>query len=141
MEQQGRDQYGKIDPIPPFQAYEPFEYNAYDLQDPFFPRKVGRATDDPKAPKPRPSQPLEAYPLESLTMVGTLSKEGVIYALIRVPNREIYQVGVGNYMGQNYGKIISISETEIQLNELVQDGAGDWSDRANSLRLVESDSK
>jgi type IV pilus assembly protein PilP len=140
MAQQGQGQRGKIPPLPTYQEYQPFEYNDYALQDPFYPRKMGaEAAKNPN--EGRPPQPLEAYPLESLSMVGTIQKGNNMYALIRVPNHEIYQVGIGNYVGQNYGKIISISETEVQLSELVQDGQGDWTDRPNSLKLVESDSK
>jgi Tfp pilus assembly protein PilP len=142
MDQQGESERGKIDPIPEVQEYQPFTYNAYDIQDPFFPRKI--TVDDVDSDliqeqRKRPPQPLEAFPLESLTMVGTLSQKQKIFGLIRTGEGEIYQVHVGNYMGQNYGRIVSITETEIVLSELVQDGAGDWTDRTNSLLLAESE--
>ena len=141
MDQQGESERGKIDPIPEVQEYQPFTYNAYDIQDPFFPRKI--TVDDVdsevlREQQQRPPEPLEAFPLESLTMVGTLSQKQNIFGLVRTKEGEIYQVKIGNYTGQNYGKIVSITETEIVLNELVQDGAGDWTDRTNSLLLTES---
>lgn len=138
MEQQGVDARGKIDPIPEFPEYQPFVYNAYDIQDPFFPRKITVDVEEGGPDSTRPPEPLEAFPLESLTMVGTLSQKQNIFGLVRTGQGEIYQVRIGNYMGQNYGKIVSITETEIILNELVQDGAGDWTDRTNSLLLTES---
>jgi type IV pilus assembly protein PilP len=138
MNDQGKGMRGKIDPIPEVQEYEPHTYNAYDMQDPFFPRKMD--TQESKGgPGPRTPEPLEAYPLDGLKMVGTLERNKVTYGLIQAPGRDIYQVSVGNHMGQDHGKIISITETEIQLRELVQDGTGDWTDRLSSLHLVESE--
>ena len=139
MNEQGKGKRGKIDPIPEVQEYEPFTYNAYDVQDPFFPRKIDLPEQDQGGPdRGRKPEPLEAHPLDSLKMVGTLERNKITYGLIQAPGKDIYQVGVGNYMGQDYGRIISITETEIQLKELVQDGAGDWTDRLSSLHLVES---
>jgi type IV pilus assembly protein PilP len=140
MSDQGRGMRGKIDPIPEVQEYEPFTYNAYDMQDPFFPRKMEQESNK-GGPAPRKPEPLEAYPLDGLKMVGTLERSKVTYGLIQAPGKDIYQVSVGNYMGQDYGRIISITETEIQLKELVQDGTGDWTDRLSSLHLVESEQK
>jgi type IV pilus assembly protein PilP len=141
MGEQGKGARGKIDPIPAVQEYEPFTYNAYDMQDPFFPRKIDTPESKGGPDKTRKPEPLEAYSLDGLKMVGTLERNRVTYALIQAPGRDIYQVKVGNFLGQNYGRIISITETEIQLKELVQDGAGDWTDRLSSLHLVESEKK
>ncbi|MCL2298292.1 MAG: pilus assembly protein PilP [Proteobacteria bacterium] len=141
MNEQGKGQRGKIEPIPEVQEYEPFTYNAYDMQDPFFPRKMDTGDSKKGGPQPRKPEPLEAYPLDGLKMVGTLERSKVTYGLIQAPGKDIYQVSVGNYMGQDYGRIISITETEIQLKELVQDGTGDWTDRLSSLHLVESEQK
>jgi type IV pilus assembly protein PilP len=141
MSDQGRGMRGKIDPIPEVQEYEPFTYNAYDMQDPFFPRKMDAQESKGGPDRGRKPEPLEAYPLDGLKMVGTLERSKVTYGLIQAPGRDIYQVSVGNYMGQDYGRIISITETEIQLKELVQDGTGDWADRLGSLHLVESEKK
>ncbi|MDR0247299.1 MAG: pilus assembly protein PilP [Burkholderiales bacterium] len=140
MSEQGKGMRGKIEPIPEVQEYEPFTYNAYDTQDPFYPRKIN-VQEDKGGPAPRKPEPLEAYPLDGLKMVGTLERNKTMHGLIQAPGRDIYQVSVGNYMGQDYGRIISITETEIQLKELVQDGTGDWTDRSNSLHLVESEKK
>ena len=79
---------------------------------------------------------LEAFPLDAIAMVGSLNKSGAPTALVKVDNL-IYQVKVGNYLGQNYGKIIQITENAIQLREIVQDATGDWIERSASLDLQE----
>lgn len=84
----------------------------------------------------RRKEPLEAFPLDSMAMVGSLNKEGAPTALLRV-DKLIYQVKVGNYLGQNYGKITKISENSIQLREIAQDATGDWMERTASLDLQE----
>lgn len=84
----------------------------------------------------RRKEPLEAFPLDSMAMVGSLNKEGAPTALLKVDNL-IYQVKVGGYLGQNYGKITKITENSIQLREIAQDATGDWIERAASLDLQE----
>jgi type IV pilus assembly protein PilP len=137
MAEQGKGTRGRLDPVPQIKPYEPFAYNAFDLPDPFKPRKIEPAKGGSKlAPDlARRREPLESFPLESLTMVGTLEKNKAMYALIRTPEKDIYQVRSGNYLGQDFGVIVGISDTEIKLRELVQDGAGDWTERTSSLQL------
>ena len=84
----------------------------------------------------RRKEPLEAYPLDVMAMVGSLDKKGTPTALLKV-DKLLYQVKIGNYLGQNYGKIIKISEGGIQLREIVQDATGDWVERMTSLDLQE----
>lgn len=84
----------------------------------------------------RRKEPLEAFPLDSMSMVGSLNKEGSPTALLKVDNL-IYQVRVGSYLGQNYGRITKITENSIQLREIAQDATGDWIERAASLDLQE----
>ena len=79
--------------------------------------------------------------LYALSMVGTLEKGRTLYALVKTPERDIYQVRQGNHMGQNYGVIVGITDTEIKLKELMQDGAGDWSERSSTLNLLQADQK
>jgi type IV pilus assembly protein PilP len=143
MAEQGKGTRGKLDPVPQIKPYEPFAYNAFDLADPFKPRKIEPAKGGSKlAPDlARRREPLESFPLESLTMVGTLEKDRSIYALIRTPEKDVYQVRAGNHMGQDFGVITGITETEIRLRELVQDGAGDWTERTSSLQLQQPDQK
>jgi len=76
-----------------------------------------------------------------LQMVGTLQRGKSTYALVRTTDRDVYQVKVGNYMGQNFGVIVSIGDGDIQLKELVQDGAGDWTERTSKLQLADADTR
>ena len=145
MAEQGKGTRGRLDPVPQIKPYEPFAYNAFDLPDPFKPRKIepvkGESTSKLAPDLARRKEPLEAYPLESLSMVGTLEKGRTLYALVKTPERDIYQVRQGNHMGQNYGVIVGITDTEIRLKELMQDGAGDWSERSSTLNLLQADQK
>jgi type IV pilus assembly protein PilP len=84
----------------------------------------------------RRKEPLEAFPLETLKMVGTLVKGKATHAIVQA-DKGLHQVRVGNYMGQNYGIITNISENEVLLKELVEDANGDWTERASSLQLQE----
>lgn len=134
----GKDMQGKIDPLPEVKVYEPFSYNAFDLPDPFKPRKLSTAGGGGMQPDlNRPKEPLEAFSLETLKMVGTLSRQGVVHAVIKTPENAIYHVRKGNYVGQNFGLITRIEDSEVTLREIVQDSGGDWSDRISTLILQE----
>jgi type IV pilus assembly protein PilP len=129
---------GNIEPLPEDKAYEPFTYDAFDLPDPFKPRKLSTGSGGGIQPDlTRPKEPLEAFSLETLKMVGTLSKNGVIHVVIKTPDNAIYHVRKGNYVGQNFGLITKISDSEVTLREIVQDSAGDWSERTSTLILQE----
>ena len=145
MAEQGKGVRGKLDPLPQIKPYEPFAYADFDLPDPFKPRKIepvkGESTSKLAPDLNRRREPLEAYPLEGLSMVGTLEKGKALYALVKTPERDIYQVRQGNHLGQNFGVIVGISDTEIKLKELMQDGAGDWSERSSTLNLLQADQK
>lgn len=84
----------------------------------------------------RRKQPLEGYPLDVMSMVGSLNRDGQLVALVKVDNL-LYQVRAGNYLGQNYGRVTRISETEVVLREIVQDSAGEWTERPAALQLQE----
>jgi type IV pilus assembly protein PilP len=88
----------------------------------------------------RRKQPLEAYPLDTMTMVGSLNRQGQLVALVKVDNL-LYQVRAGSYLGQNYGRVNKITETEVTLREIVQDSAGEWTERPAALQLQEEASK
>ena len=143
MADQGKGARGRVDPLPQIKPYEPFAYNAFDLPDPFKPRKIEPTKGGSKlAPDlTRRREALEAYPLESLEMVGTLAKGKLTYALVRTPDRDVYQVSAGNYLGQNFGVILGVTESELRMKELVQDGGGDWTERTGTLQLIQSDTK
>lgn len=138
----GADMRGKVEPPPEIKPYEPFNYdNSTSIQDPFKPRKTdlknaGQAGQN-QPNLERPKEELEEFPLENLKMVGYLQQAKSGYAVIRSPNSKLHRVRVGNYMGLNFGQIISVTDTEIKVKEMVQDGAGDWSERESTLQLVE----
>ena len=144
MSEQGKGARGKLDPLPQVKPYEPFAYNAFDLPDPFKPRKIDPAKGGGSKLAPdlaRRREPLEAYPLEALSMVGTLQMDKTTYALVRTPDKDLYQVRPGNHLGQNFGQITGITDSEIRLRELVQDSAGDWTERSSTLQLLPADTK
>ena len=134
----------KIEPLPAVKPFEPFTYEGFDLPDPFKPRKM-QSTDPNKDKKieeqlTRRKEPLEAFPLEQLKMVGTLSQGNEMFALVRA-DKTLYRVKKGNYMGQNFGLITDVTEGEIKLKEIVQDSAGDWTERQSTLPLLEEAGK
>jgi len=141
-----KDLRPRIPPLPVVKPYEPVPYQAFDLPDPFGTAKIelaiGTAVKNrggANAPNTsRPREPLEAYPLESLKMVGTISQNGVNYALVRADS-SVYRVKAGNYLGQNFGLIADITDNQINLKELVQDASGDWTERKVALQMVEAE--
>ncbi len=141
-----KDLRGRIPPLPVVKPYEPVPYQAFELPDPFGATKIELATGGPAKNKGganapninRPKEPLEAYPLESLKMVGTISQSGVNYALVRADN-SVYRVKVGNYLGQNFGIITGITDSQVNLKELVQDASGDWTERKIALQMAEAE--
>jgi len=134
----------RIDPLPAVKPFEPFTYEGFDLPDPFKPRKLSAPKEGSGgglAPDlNRRKEPLEAFPLEQLKMVGTLSQGNDIYALVRA-DKTLYRVKKGNYMGQNFGLITDVTDSEIKLKEIVQDSAGDWAERQSVLPLLEEAGK
>lgn len=140
----GADMRGKIPPPPDVKLYEPFAYvNDANLTDPFKARKpetssTGRRGEN-EPDMDRPKEALEEFPLESLKMVGYVMKAKVGYAVIRAPDKKLYQVKVGNYVGMNFGLIKKLTGTEITIKEVVQDSTGDWSERMSSLQLVDKE--
>jgi type IV pilus assembly protein PilP len=135
----------RVEPLPAVKPFEPFTYEGFDLPDPFKPRKLtppkeGGAGGGLAPDLNRRKEPLEAFPLEQLKMVGTLSQGKDTYALVRA-DKTLYRVKKGNYMGQNFGLITEVTEGEIKLKEIVQDSAGDWAERQSVLPLLEETGK
>lgn len=137
----------KAEPLPPPDPPKPYVVYTYQGQgpDPFEPffaeaeekPKVNNP-DDPNKPDPgRSQEELEAFPLDALRMVGTLEQESEVWGIVLDREGTVYRVQVGNYMGQNYGKIIAILEDRIELEERAQDSDGKWFLRDASLALAE----
>lgn len=138
-------QKGRIDPLPQFKPFETYAYSATQMRDPF---AVWRdPSDAPQASKgngtglqpdmTRRKEALESFPLDSLRMVGTLSRTDGRWVIIRAPDGLVHRVKEGNYLGQNHGKIIALNEDRIDLKEIVPDGLGGWQERQAVLTLVE----
>ncbi|HJS38614.1 MAG TPA: pilus assembly protein PilP [Burkholderiales bacterium] len=139
-----KDLRGRVDPLPQVRPYEPVPYQAEGEVDPFRPDRIEVAAAPGAAAKAggkqpdldRPKEPLEAFPLESIQMVGSLTQGGESFGLVKAgPN--LYRVRKGNYMGQNFGVITGIDEVQISLKELIQEGSGEWIERSSSLQLQE----
>ncbi|WP_295642897.1 pilus assembly protein PilP [uncultured Methylibium sp.] len=144
MDQQKREVRPNIAPLSPPKRFDPQAYEQARAVEPFSSQKLTVALKQ-EARQPnsllagelnRRKEPLEAYPLDSMSMVGSVARQGRPYALLRVDNL-LYQVKVGDYLGQNYGKITKISETEVSVREVVQDAAGEWIERPSALQLQE----
>jgi type IV pilus assembly protein PilP len=140
-----KDLRGRVDPLPQVRPYEPVPYQAESEVDPFRPGRIevalaGGATPAAGGRAPdmdRPKEPLEAFPLESIQMVGSLTQGRETFGLVKAgPN--LYRVRKGNYMGQNFGVITGIDESQISLKELNQEGSGEWVERSSSLQLQEA---
>jgi type IV pilus assembly protein PilP len=144
MEQQKREVKPSVQPLSPPKKFNPQPYAALTGVEPFSQQKLTVALKQ-EARQPnsllaaeinRRKEPLEAYPLDSMRMVGSVVRSGRPYALLRVDNL-LYQVKAGDYLGQNYGKITRISETDVALREIVQDAAGEWIERSSAMQLQE----
>jgi type IV pilus assembly protein PilP len=144
MEQQKREVKPNVEPLSAPKKFNPQPYLALGSVEPFSTQKLTVALKQ-EARQPnsllaaeinRRKEPLEAYPVDSMTMVGSVTRNGRPYALLRVDNL-LYQVKAGDYLGQNYGKILKISETDVSYREIVQDAAGEWIERNSALQLQE----
>lgn len=144
MDQQRREVRPSTEPLASPKKFDPAPYEAGQLVDPFSNQKLNVAIkQEAKQPNSllaselnRRREPLESFPLDGMAMVGSLSRDGRQFALLKVDNL-LYQIKLGDYVGQNYGKVTKITETEIALREIVQDAAGEWTERVSTLQLQE----
>lgn len=147
MTEQRNQTRPKVDRLPEPTKFSPQAYTQEGSIEPFSSQKLTQALKRDSsqatanvaliAPElARRKEPLEAYPLDAVAMVGSLIKVGQPVALVRVDNL-LYQVRLGNYLGQNYGRITKVTDTGLTLREIVQDAAGEWIERAATLQLQE----
>lgn len=132
--------------LPEMKPHETFTYRDAGLRDPFgiisfnqaqTGSEQQRSTSMLRPDEARPKEPLEAFPLDSLRMVGVLEQQGATWALVRASDGTIHRVRKGNHLGQNYGKITQIAESEVDLVEIVPDGLGGYVERHAALALSE----
>lgn len=146
MAESTKDMRGNVPKLPEVKPYEPVPYAMDGVLDPFKPNKIepesryrqlagkgGAFQPDFEAREIRNSM-LEKYPIESLKMIGYMNVNKRPMAVIQVEDK-VKQVKVGDYMGLDFGMVTQVSDTEVQLRELIQDSAGDWSERKSSLYL------
>ncbi|WBY03530.1 pilus assembly protein PilP [Ramlibacter tataouinensis] len=137
----------KVQPIPEPKKFSPQAYTQANAFDPFSNQKLTQALKRESAQTTastallapelaRRKEALEGFPLDTMSMVGSLFKQGQPVALLKVDNL-LYQVRPGMYLGQNYGKIVKVGESEVVLREIVQDAAGEWIERTATLQLQE----
>jgi len=136
---------GEIDPIPPIATVALASYDAYDLRDPFQQRVAAsdefEGAEDAIGVRPDPDRRreyLEGFPLDALTMVGTLEHEGEAYALIRDTEQVVHRVREGNYMGANHGRVVRVGPDRVDLVELFQDARGVWVERRARIVMAET---
>jgi type IV pilus assembly protein PilP len=146
MDQTKRETRVSVPKLSPPKKFIPFAYDGKDRPDPFNPNKLAIAfarlqANSGNGLKPdldRRREPLEAYPLDTLRMVGTLRKPGKVAALIQA-DKVVSQVTIGNHLGQNLGKVTAITENSVEITELIQDVAsGEWVERKAKLELQEA---
>lgn len=138
-------QQAHVEPLPEFAPYETYLYQASGVRDPFSPpvssaprSHIAQTANNGVSPDfNRAREPLESEPLDSLRMVGTLERNGSSWALVRMSDTTIHRVKPGNYVGENHGKIVQITESEVELTEIVPDGLGGWMERQAALALSE----
>lgn len=127
-----------LDPLPVMKQFETFEYAAQNLRDPFSPptseQDGGGLRPDPN----RRKEVLEAFPLDSLDMVGTIGSGAGIIGLVMGPDKVTYRVRPGNYMGLSDGRITAVFEDRVEMVELVPDGAGGWLERQAKIALEDN---
>jgi len=147
MAQQKSQTFPKVVPLSEPKQFKPESYTETTEFDPFSIQKLtlalkrdsAQATSNAALLEPelaRRKEPLEEFPLDAITLVGSIVKEGKPVALVTV-GKLLYQVRLGDHLGQNYGRITKIVETEVTLREIVQDAAGEWIERTASLQLQE----
>jgi type IV pilus assembly protein PilP len=137
---------GQIEPIPPIKTAEVVTYQAYDLRDPFQ-RRVASAEEEVAEeggtglrPDPdRPREFLENFPLDTLSMVGTIELDGTDFALIRDNENVIHRVGEGDYMGTNYGRVVDVRPDRVEMVELYEDARNRWTERRTQVVMADSE--
>jgi type IV pilus assembly protein PilP len=145
MEENSKDLRPNIPKLPEVKPYQPVPYDTQGLLDPFKSNKIEPESKYKQAGKGSMFQPdfdaremrnsiLEKYPLESLKMIGYLNVNKRPLAVVQVDDK-VKQVKVGEYIGLDFGMVTQITDSEVKLRELIQDSAGDWSERESSLFL------
>jgi type IV pilus assembly protein PilP len=127
-----------LDPLPVMKQFETFEYAAQNLRDPFSQPNADQEGGGLRPDPDRRKEVLEAFPLDSLDMVGTIGSGSGIIGLIMGPDKVTYRVRPGNYMGLSDGRVTAVFEDRVEMVELVPDGAGGWLERQAKIALEDN---
>ncbi|MEC9483092.1 MAG: pilus assembly protein PilP [Halomonas sp.] len=135
---------GKVAPLPETPQYHAVTYDQAGRRSPFMPElpepeKAASAGQDLAPDLSRPRDPLEAYPLDELTLVGTLHIDGHRSALVRDPRGQVHRLFAGDYLGTDFGRIVAVTDASVQLVEIVSNGQSGWIERSRALSLNDSD--
>ncbi|KGF78848.1 pilus assembly protein PilP [Massilia sp. JS1662] len=142
MEQVKRDTRPAVKPLPEPKDFLPYAYGAKEAVDPFDPNKLlgelaraAATSNNPNQPDmQRPRELLETFPLDTMQMVGTMEKDGTRFALLQI-ERSLYRVKAGQRIGQNFGVVTHVADDAVAIREVVQDAAGEWTQRTTKLEL------
>lgn len=129
---------GRIEPLPQIKPYESFTYSAASARSPFSPDTRPNLDQEPKGPAPvanRNKEYLEQFPLDTLSMVGTLESDGKRFGLVQTTDGLVHRVLPGNYVGQNDGRVTAVTEAQIKVEELVSNGIGSFFKRDTAIGL------
>lgn len=127
----------RIPPLPEVKPYVSHEYEMADRRSPFLQSLAGENPSGPRPDIQRPREYLEQFPLDTLKMVGTLKLGGGHYGLVQTRDGMIHRVLPGNHLGQNDGRVMSVSDARITLIEIVPDGLGNYLERPAALALAD----
>lgn len=136
---------GSIEPLPPVRTYDAFIYGATAMRSPFDqPVEVKESSVKVSNPNIKPDltrdpEFLESFNLDELSMVGMLEQKGILWSLVKDGVGGIHRVTLGNYMGKNHGKIVSVTADQLDLQEIVSDGLGGWVQRPRTIKLSEKE--
>ena len=138
-------QKGVVEPLPEIKTVEPFVFKPEDLRDPFIQNERSDQQEEAKQSDngihpdtARAREELESYELDTLRMVVTINQNNVLWGLVKAVDGTIHRVRVGNYIGRNFGKILRIKDSEIELLEIIPDSPGGWRERKQTLALTEA---
>jgi len=129
---------GRIEPLPQIKPYETFDYHVEDKRSPFIRERAIVENASPTGPSPiknRNKEYLEQFSLDTLNMVGTLERAGKTYGLVQTNDGLVHRILPGNYLGQNDGRVVTITDGRIEIEELVSDGIGSFFKRSAGIGI------
>lgn len=137
MVEEAKSMKGQVTPLPPVTPFIPTAYIGKELGDPFAPKKTATKSTSNAPDQARKKDFLENFPLDQLSMVGAIFRQGQRWGLVRVPNGTVTMVKTNDYMGQNFGRIIDVKETGLLLRESILDPQGDWAEREVPFSVIQ----